>query len=448
MSGEEVDRAVRRIETRRPDLNMAVQSVAGGLTAGEGVDMIHQAALQQFLWWHLPRDYPQDEWHGLVEATALLLGELGLKHLADLARSSATEKVLAVWRQGREKGAAAFRSAHAKSGVEPPDTTLLAWGSIMGVDEVRALDIVERALGDAIAAGNLVPGAPRWHAKATSITEAVLSRPLDLPPGQTLAGLVTTERIGTWIDSARHPTHQEWRSAVANRLLHSIEPPSDPCAAVAPMRWLLERAAEPGGTELTQSNYLARATVLAAVELFGWWDWDKPPHSEADVHQLSTLRDAANRLRLVRRRARRLHLTTRGVELLASPDRLWAQVASAAEDGEDFTRAVTELVGLRLLQGRVEQRELVAEVAPILVAQGWSTGGSPITVNHVSSAVYRPLRWWRLFDTIDEVEATWEYGTARELTPHTVALTPDGTRMVLAFLRSRAAGPRAPLHGL
>lgn len=80
MSGEEVDRAVRRIETRRPDLNMAVQSVAGGLTAGEGVDMIHQAALQQFLWWHLPRDYPQDEWHGLVEATALLLGELGLKH--------------------------------------------------------------------------------------------------------------------------------------------------------------------------------------------------------------------------------------------------------------------------------------------------------------------------------------------------------------------------------
>jgi hypothetical protein len=63
-------------------------------------------------------------------------------------------------------------------------------------------------------------------------------------------------------------------------------------------------------------------------------------------------------------------------------------------------------------------------------------------VNHVSSAVYRPLRWWRLFDTIDEVEATWEYGTARELTPHTIALTADGERMVLAYLRSRAAGPR------
>lgn len=48
MSGEEVDRAVRRIETRRPDLNMGVQSFGGGWTAGEGVDMIHQAALQPF----------------------------------------------------------------------------------------------------------------------------------------------------------------------------------------------------------------------------------------------------------------------------------------------------------------------------------------------------------------------------------------------------------------
>ena len=45
-------------------------------------------------------------------------------------------------------------------------------------------------------------------------------------------------------------------------------------------------------------------------------------------------------------------------------------------------------------------------------------------------------------------KATWEYGTARELTPHTVALTPDGERMVLAYLRSCAAGPRTTLHGL
>jgi len=442
VSGEEVDRAVRRIGVRRPDLTMAAEAVAGELTAGEGIAMIHQAALQQYLWWHMPRDHPDDEWEELVEAAAALLDELGLPHLAEVARSATTRSVLAAWAHGRKEGAAAFRSAHARSGVEPPDTALLAWGSVMGVDELRALDAVERALGDAVAAGTLVPGAPRWQAKAAAITDTVLSRPLDLPPGQTLAGLVTTERIGTWIDAARHPVHQEWRSGVANRLLHPIEPPPDTGDAVAPIRWLLELAASPGGMQLTQNNYLARSTVLAAVERFGWWDWEKPPRSEADVHQLSTLRDTANRLRLLRRRGRRLHVTLRGAELLASPQRLWEAMATETEDGDDFTRAVTEVVGLRLLQGRIEQRNLVADIAPILIAQGWSTGGSPVTVSHVSSAVYRPLRWWRLFDAIDEVEATWEYGTARELTPHTIALTPDGERMVLAYLRSRAAGPR------
>jgi hypothetical protein len=213
------------------------------------------------------------------------------------------------------------------------------------------------------------------------------------------------------------------------------------------MRWLLELAAPAGGTELTQSYYLARATVLAAVERFGWWDWEKLPHSEADVFQLSTVREAANRLRLLRRRGRRLHATTRAVELLAAPKRLWEAVASETEDDEDFTRAVTELVGLRLLQGRVERRKLIADVTPLLIAQGWSTGGVPITINHVSSAVYCPLRWWRLFDATDEVEAKWEYGTGRELTPHTVALTPDGERMILAYLRSRAAGPRHRVGG-
>ena len=442
MSGEEVDRAVRRVEARRPDLNMAAIAVAGGLTAGEGVAMIHQAALQQYLWWYLPRYYPGDEWQGLVEAAAALLDELGLPHLAEVARSEATRTVLAAWANGRKEGAAAFRTAHAKSGVEPPDTALLTWGSVMGADEARALDTVERALGDAVAAGTLVPGASRWQAKAAAMTEAVLSRPLDLPPGQTLASLVTTERIGTWIDAARHPVHQEWRSGVANRLLHPIEPPSNPGNAVAPMRWLFELAAAPDGAELTQSKYLARATVLEAVERFGWWDWEKPPRSEAEVHELSTLRDTANRLRLLRRRGRRLRVTTRGAELLASPERLWEAIVTETEDGENFTRAVTEVVGLRLLQGRVEQRKLVADVAPMLIAQGWSTDGGPITVNHVASAVYRPLRWWRLFNSIDEVQATWEYGTARELTPHTIALTSDGEHTVLAYLRSRAAGPR------
>ncbi len=447
MSAEIVDEAVRRVEAHRTDLGLAVQAAADALTAGEGTEMIHQAALQQFLWWFLPRQYPREEWDDLVDATAELLDELDLGRLAGIARSGQTAAVLEAWHEGPQIGAARFRLAHGDSGVDPPDVPLLAWGSVMGVDEARALDTVERALADAIDARQLVPGGPRWRLKAGEITQNVLGAPLDIPPGQTFAGLVTTERIGTWINMGRHPLHREWRSRAANRLLNRIEPPTDPLTSVEPMRWLVELAAD-GGAELTQSNYLARATVVAAVERFGWWDWSKAPRSEADVHQLSTLRDVATRLRLVRRRGRRLHVTTHGKDLLQNPDRLWEAVSAETEDAEDFTRAVTELVGLRLLQGQVEQRKLVAEISPIVGRQGWSAGGSPITINDVSTAIWRPLRWWRMFRVLDEVESTWEYGTGRELTPHTVALTPDGERMVLAYLRSRAAGPRTSVHGL
>ncbi len=442
MSTEAVDAAVRRVIARRPDLGMAPESVADGLTAGEGTEMIHQAAVQQWLWWHLPRRYPEEDWTSLADAAAELLDELGLAQLAQVARSDETTAVLGAWENGSDRGAKAFRNAHGVSGVEPPDTELLAWGSVMGGDEAVALDTVERALGDAVRSGELVPGAQRWRSRATAITEQVLTRRLDLPPGQTLVGLVITERLGQWVNSARHPLLGEWRASVAKRLLHPIEPPPDPGKGIAPLRWLLELASAPRGAELTQSNYLARAAVLEAVERFGWWDWPKPPHSEAEVHQLSTVRQAATRLRLVRRRGRRLHTTTRGAQLLAQPADLWRAVAAETEDGEEFTQMVTELAGLRLLRGSVELGELAAEVGPILAALGWSTSSGPITTNEVSSAIWRPLRWWRLLSGLDEAESTWERGTGRRLTPHTLALSVGGEATVLAYLRSRTAGPR------
>lgn len=222
--------------------------------------------------------------------------------------------MLAAWAQDAGAGAAAFRDAHGSSGVVPPDTSLLAWGSIMGTDESRAFEMVERALGHAVAAGELVPGHPRRRSQAASITEMALTQPLDIPPGQTLVGLVTTERVGRWIHSARHPLHQQWRASVAYRLLHPVEPPADPGTAVAPMRWLL--------------------------------DWRRIP---------------------------------------AEPNSPRAPISVAPRSW------------LRLLQGRVEAGEFVAVIGPVLVAQGWSTRRGPLTPDEVSSAAWRPLRWWRSF---------------------------------------------------
>ncbi|MGC8465218.1 MAG: hypothetical protein ACP5O0_04720 [Acidimicrobiales bacterium] len=443
MTGEDrIESACNRIQARRPELSETVRIVADVLTAGsEDVEAIHQAALQRFLWYYLPRDYPDSEWEELWEATTLLLAELDLPYLTKIATAELTQEILSAWADDPSKGADAFQKAYSKSGIEPPDTETLQWGAILGADELRAFETVERALSDAIAAGQLVPGARGWRIAAAAVTEKVLTLPLDAPPGQTLANLVTTERVGTWIDLARHPTHQRWRSNVANRLLHPIEPPTSPETAIAPMMWLLELAAAPRGAALTQSHYLARTAVLDAVERFSWWPWEKPPRSEADIHQISLVRNAATRLRLLRRTGQRPLLTARGRELLDDPGRLWTAVATETATGDDFTRAITELIGLRLLQGEVEIATLVADVTPILISQGWSSGGEPVTTNRVSSEVYSPLHWWRLFDALVEVEATREHGTYRELTPHTIVPNSNGERMILAYLRSRAAGP-------
>ncbi|MDA8208614.1 MAG: hypothetical protein M0Z92_06385 [Actinomycetota bacterium] len=448
MNTMDMDRVVAKVATRRPELARATSVVADALTFGEGPSVIHQARVQYFLWWTLPRSYPDDLWNEAVEATGELLEELGMARLATIARSGATADVLAEWRKGVDHGPAAFRAAQARSGVEPPDTAALAWGSIMGMDEVGAHEEVERRLADAIESGEFTPGTAGWRTKAAALTEAALTRPLDLPPGQTLAGLVTTERVGTWTGTARHPTLAKWRAEIANRLLNPIEPPSDPGQAVAPMQWLLEKASDPAGAELTQSNYLARLTVIEATERFGWWNFEKPPRSESDIHQLIILREAAKRLGLVRRRGRRLHLTNQGRELLANPERLWERVATETEDDGQFTRMVTELVALRLLRSGAEARELASDIAPILAAQGWAVAGDPITADGVSYAVYRPLRWWRVFNVITETKTVWDKENPRTWTPPTIALTPAGERTVLAYLRARAAGPRSSIYDI
>jgi hypothetical protein len=442
---DEIELAVRRAQTQQPELGEAIQVVADALWPGEDVDLAHRGAVQSFLWWELPRRHDPRDWDALAEAAAVLLEALGRGRLSDIARSAQTAEVLAAWRTDPVSGATACRSAQRASGVEPPDTDILAWGLVMGPAEADALDAVERALGDAVASGELGPGKSRAPATARRITERVLTTPLELPPGQTLTGLVTTERISHWIQLARPPILSEWRASVANRLLSPVTA-EDPVSAMAPVLWLLALTGPPDGAQLTQSGYLPRTSVVEAAERFGWWDWPKPPRSEADLHQLTTIREAARRLRLVRRRGRRLVATTRGTRLLNRPDELWSAVATETEEGGEFPLAVTEAVGLRLLTGRAEPHQLAADVHPVLVAQGWSSGGRAITLDEAASAIYIPVRWWSLFGLLDEERSRWDHETRHPLNPHTYGLRPEGQSMVLAFLRARAIRPRHSIH--
>jgi hypothetical protein len=149
---DEIELTVRRAQARRPELRDALETVADALWPGEGVELAHQAAVQSFLWWEVPRHHDPRDWSALTEAAAVLLGQVGKERLADIARSDVTAEVLEAWSEDEAAGAAACRAAQVASGVEPPDTNILAWSTVMGPAETippwRGNNVEDRSRSD------------------------------------------------------------------------------------------------------------------------------------------------------------------------------------------------------------------------------------------------------------------------------------------------------------
>ena len=76
------------------------------------------------------------------------------------------------------------------SGVEPPDTPLMSWGSVQGQAEHAARRRVSQALEQTVEAGELVPGQRGWKQLAVRITEVSLQLPrVELRGGSLLAAV-------------------------------------------------------------------------------------------------------------------------------------------------------------------------------------------------------------------------------------------------------------------
>lgn len=308
----------------------------------------------------------------------------------------------------------------------------------MGMQESAARANVERALELALLAGDLTPGAKGWKRRAEEICDRTLTTPLDHELGHTALDLILTERIETWITMARGEQHRLWRDGLARRLLTPESPPPGAETVLAPMRWLLEQAND--GIALTQSHYVARNMVLEAVERFGWWDWEKPPRSEADVPQLGELRGAATALRLVRRQGRSLRTTTKGQTLMTDAVGLWNELATTLGGKDDFDQMVAELIGMRLMAGPAIDDELDHVLVPVIAAQGWRAGAEPVSERHVGHAISFRLFWWRMLRLLDEERPRWE--NLRRIGHAKTALNAAGEAMVLSYLRKRATSPR------
>jgi len=434
--------AVEAIVRRDPTLGEWAQVAADGLTAGEGEEVLVQASVQDFLWYRLPAKYPERAWFPLARAATALLGELGLQRYASIAGSDVTTTILEAWREVPARGFARYRAAAEVSGVKPPDTDLLAWGSVMGYDEASAYAHLEVRLEDALVAGRLVPGASGWKSRAASLTEEALHEPTSPAGGRNWLEMILGERRRTWVEMAHPEGLGRWRAARADELSRAADPPDDLEPVLGAMRWLLRVCRN--GVELTQSGYLSPSTVREGVEVFGWWDWPGQPRSEVDVHQLGALRETAARLRLVTKRGRRLATSRRGVALLEDPLALWRAVATTIGATDEYAAMLSELLAHRLLAGPALDHELEESIVPVIAGQGWKSGGDPVDERRIVMSIHRPLYSWRLFGLLEEVRPRWVDNRATG--PNVTSLTPAGRATALEYLRARATAPRRSLH--
>jgi len=357
------------VETLLADMDpssadLARAAVGWMLREGGCLTELGQVELQEFLWYQLPMKWMVEtsELHEIAWSLADLFTAAGLHRYAALCRAPATHRLLDAWQDNdNEPARKTMREAIASSGVDPPNTTLMGWGSVLGVAEHSASRRVSQALEQAIDAGELVPGGRGWKQLAVRITEVSLTLPrLDLH-GETMLAAVCRERGERWV--AGYPAARQDLLAQILPLVHGeVAVPVEASECLTPLRWLLEHIGD--GAVLTQAGWLPRALVLEANDTFGWFDlFGFKVRTEIDLPELATLNELARRARLITRKGRKVSLSVTGRRALGDPSLLWrivvADIFSAATyEGEGAALAAATLVnaGMPLPRRSVEAK--------------------------------------------------------------------------------------------
>ena len=123
-----------------PEAADEAKAALGWLTNGAGLETVSQLKLQEFVWYALPVKWPMTtgELIAVTRALGRLFSMVGMERYADVCLSPGTEQILTAYARGHEAGIAAYAEAVETSSTAPPDTSLLAWGSVMGPDERAA----------------------------------------------------------------------------------------------------------------------------------------------------------------------------------------------------------------------------------------------------------------------------------------------------------------------
>src|SRR5689334_7810371 len=411
--------ALETLTREDPEAADDARAALAWLTGDEGLETISLLRLQEFLWYALPVKWPMSTPGrvGVAKALGRLFLLAGMDRYAAVCSSAGTESIITAYADGHEEGIAAYTEAIEESNAAPPDTDLLAWGSVMGPQERAAYDACAAALELAFASGELCVGARGWRTRRMEIVNRWLTgRPeagdgplatdgllagsdaeaglgagaLDadglgadglgadgLPGTDTWLGRISAERIDAWA----HGRPGE-RSRLARTLIpRLLEPPAVPDDPLPTLRWLLGHADE--GLRLTARHYISPALVTEAVEEFGWRDQLVGTlRQELDVFPLHTLRGMAqSEMGAIRRSRTSLVLTKTGKLMTADPAARW-HIGTAAligpDDGPqpDFSVAVREAALLVILtSGPTGYDELTRVLTDLHGVEGWAAGG-------------------------------------------------------------------------
>src|SRR5690348_9343105 len=426
--------ALETLTREDPEAADDARAALAWLTGDEGLETISLLRLQEFLWYALPVKWPMSTPGrvGVAKALGRLFLLAGMDRYAAVCSSAGTESIITAYADGHEEGIAAYTEAIEESNAAPPDTDLLAWGSVMGPQGRAAYDACAAALELAFASGELGVGARGWRTRRMEIVNRWLTgRPeagdgplasdgllagsdaeaglgagaLDadglgadglradglgtdglgadglgadgLPGTDTWLGRISAERIDAWA----HGRPGE-RSRLARTLIpRLLEPPAVPDDPLPTLRWLLGHAGE--GLRLTARHYISPALVTEAVEEFGWRDQLVGTlRQELDVFPLHTLRGMAqSEMGAIRRRSTSLVLTKTGKLMTADPAARW-HIGTAAligpDDGPqpDFSVAVREAALMVILtSGPTGYDELTKQLTDLHGVEGWAAGG-------------------------------------------------------------------------
>jgi hypothetical protein len=404
------------------------------LTAGGGLETISQLRLEEFLWHVLPSSWPLSANGQLAVARALgrLLTLAGLDRYAGTCASTETKGIITAYDASSAEGAAAYYATVEASPATPPDTDLLAWGSVRGPEEQSAFEACAAAVEIAIAAQDIKVGASGWKTRRAALVDRWLT--MSQPGDDTLLSRISAERIEEWTHG--HPGE---RTRMAKRIVpRLLEPPQLPGEPLPTLRWLLQHA--DAGLPLTSRHYIAPSVATEAADLFGWGE---PPggkrRQELSVFPLHTLRGLAQReMGALRRSGTHLVLTRTG-RLMADDAGVRWHIGTAAllgpDDGPepDFAVAVREaaLLIIALNGSAVSYEELIERLIRLHGTEGWTSrsGGNLVTaIRYEVATVGHRLAALRLLDP--------------DGAPDALALSGIGVAAALSALLARALRPR------